>query len=230
MALSVHRLCVLAAAALLLCVDSLSRGSALHSTTRTRAASRLWSEPDLSRDQGEDVFGAKLGPLPSVSSKINFAEEKLGDVWADLWVVGAGTLGSLVAEQWKAQFPNSHVVAETRSATRHEGFVAQGIEPRLRDDRKDDERTTRCARHVLICFPPSSTAGTQDLFAELAEACRLWAGPLGGGKLVYTSSTAVYGESHGNTVTERFRCVHPSLAPLLSSSSRLLLLSLWSPH
>jgi hypothetical protein len=203
MAASVHRLCVVILAAALLCVAGLQCASA-----RQRAASLLWSDPDLSRDQGEDVFGAKMSPLPSVSSKINFAEEKLGDVWADLWVVGAGTLGSLVAEQWKAQFPDSRVVAETRSATRHEGFAAKGIEPRLRHERKDDERTTRCARHVLVCFPPSSFVGSQDLFEELAEACRLWAGPLGGGKLVYTSSTAVYGDSHGNTVTERFRCVH----------------------
>ena len=152
----------------------------------------------------EDVFGAAIGTLPTVSSKTNFPKENF-NIHTDLWIVGAGTLGSIVAQKWKEQFPTSKIIAETQTSRRHAEFTSQGIQGQTRDERSGNITTDRCAKNVLICFPPSSTGGIQDLFAELAEACRLWAGPLGGGKLLYTSSTAVYGESHGNTVTETFR-------------------------
>jgi len=69
-------------------------------------------------------------------------------------------------------------------------------------------RSARCtenelsARHVLIALPPSSAVNYVD---ELNAACRLWAGPLGNGSLVFTSSIGVYGESFGNIVNETFR-------------------------
>lgn len=157
----------------------------------------------LSDDGVDEEFGSGEGPLPSVSSKINFPEERI-NIKHDLWVVGAGTLGSLAAKQWKMQFPASRVVAETKSSTRHGELQAAGIDARLRDARVGAE-TDRSAKHVLVCFPPSIAPSAQDYNGELAEACRIWAGPKGGGRLLYTSSTAVYGESHGNTVTEAFR-------------------------
>lgn len=156
----------------------------------------------LSEDGVEEEFGSGLN-LPSVSSKINFPEERV-NIKYDLWVVGAGTLGSLAAKQWKMQFPASKVVAETKSATRHGELQAAGVDARLRDTRVELD-SDRSAKHVLVCFPPSISPSAQDYNGELAEACRIWAGPKGGGRLLYTSSTAVYGESHGNTVTETFR-------------------------
>ena len=177
---------------------------------RTATATRVHSS-SLERENesggAEDVFGGAIGPLPSVSSKINFPDATPRNVKTDLWVVGAGTLGSLAAKQWRAKFPSAKVVAETLTTTRHAEFTAVGIDARTRSSRNDDNTSEldRSAKNVLICFPPSTTASTQEFFGELAEACRLWAGPLGGGRLLYTSSTAVYGDSHGNTVTETFR-------------------------
>ena len=122
--------------------------------------------------------------------------------------MGAGTLGTLVAKQWLDKYPSDRVVAETRSTSRHAEFAAMGVSARTRDDRRDKDvaaELARSAKNVLICFPPSAGSSTQEFFEELADACRLWAGPLGGGRLLYTSSTAVYGDSHGNNVTETFR-------------------------
>lgn len=42
----------------------------------------------------EDAIGAPVGPLPSVSSRINYGSLELNPT-VDLWVVGAGTLGGL---------------------------------------------------------------------------------------------------------------------------------------
>lgn len=93
------------------------------------------------------------------------------------------------------------VVAETRTSTRHQELEALGALPLLREMRTDSE--VAVARNVLVCIPPSS-AGTAEYEGELYQACRLWAGPAYG-NLVFTSSTAVYGDSFGNTVTETFR-------------------------
>ena len=51
----------------------------------------------LGGDEGEpaeDVIGAPVGPLPSVSSRINYASVEARPT-VDLWVAGAGTLGGL---------------------------------------------------------------------------------------------------------------------------------------
>jgi hypothetical protein len=38
---------------------------------------------------------APVGPLPSVSSRINFAKEEISkNLKYDLWIVGCGTLGN----------------------------------------------------------------------------------------------------------------------------------------
>lgn len=175
-----------------------------HPQYRYRYSQPLHSTNDdtLSEDGVDEEFGSSA-PLPSVSSKVNYPVEQV-NIKYDLWVVGAGTLGSLAAKQWKAQFPQDRVVAETRSAGRHGELAAAGIDARLRDARSDAD-CVRAARHVLVCIPPSMAPSAQDYNSELAEACRLWAGPRGGGRLIYTSSTAVYGDSPGNTVTETFR-------------------------
>lgn len=189
------------------------RGMALRSTIGG-------PDDDLDNSAGPDVFGAPLGPMPTVSSKINFAKETL-NISTDLWVVGAGTMGSLLCKQWKEKFPDSKVVAETRTASRHEDLLAMGIDARVRDARSPDS-THRCAKHVVICFPPSTIKETEQYYTEITDACRLWAGPLGGGHLLYTSSTAVYGDSHGNTVDETFRCVSTSLSAAACAMASVL--------
>lgn len=46
-------------------------------------------DEDSNSEQQDDVWGAPIGPLPTVSSKINFAEDIL-NIKHDLWVVGSG--------------------------------------------------------------------------------------------------------------------------------------------
>jgi hypothetical protein len=42
----------------------------------------------------EDAINAPVGPLPSVSSRINFAKPEVSkNLKYDLWIVGTGTLG-----------------------------------------------------------------------------------------------------------------------------------------
>lgn len=53
----------------------------------------------------------------------------------DLWIVGAGTLGSLVAKQWMCDNPNAKVIAETLTTANHDILRGYGVIPRLRSDR-----------------------------------------------------------------------------------------------
>lgn len=157
-------------------------------------------------DEADDVFGAPVGPLPSVPSNINQANFDYTKIKHDLWIVGAGTLGEIVAKEWKRLHSEDIIVAETRSTSRHEKLTSYGVNPRLRVDRTDND--TRTARNVIICIPPYSSTAASDqnqYISELSDACQLWAGPLGGGSLVFTSSVSVYGDSFGNIVDENFR-------------------------
>lgn len=93
-------------------------------------------------------------------------------------------LGMLAVKQWKEMFPDSNIVAETRTDSRHAELISMGITPRLRFDRCEANDMT--ARYVLIALPPS--ANKEDYVGEISNACRLWAGPLGQGHLAFTSS------------------------------------------
>lgn len=127
----------------------------------------------------------------SVGAKINDKDTATPQVPYDLWVVGAGHLGGLVAQEWKRRYPTSSVVAETYTTARHDILRRAGAIPRLRRDRS--ERDQHTAANVVVCFPPS--AATEGKFLdEIDVACNLWAGRLvNPGILLYTSSTVVYG-------------------------------------
>eukprot|EP01041_Mallomonas_annulata_P011016 gene11017-23014_t len=160
---------------------------------------------DESNDEAEDRVGAPAeilitisGPLPSVSSRLNF-QEVVTDPKYDLWIVGAGTLGTIVAKLWKMANPESIVIAETKTNKRHDEFLAMDIIPRIRDDRNETIEAG-LARNVLICMPPS---GAAEYDKELFAGSRMWGGPTHG-NLVFTSSTVVYGDQ-SNVVNEAFR-------------------------
>lgn len=151
-------------------------------------------------DELEDAINAKVAPLPSTSSKVNFGDQTPTNIKYDLWVVGAGTLGSIAAKIWKNHFPDARVHAETKTTSRHEYLQSLDVSCSLRSDRSTADE--KCARNVLIALPPSSSA---DYIDEINVACRIWGGSLGNGNLVYTSSIGVYGDSIGNIVNEKFR-------------------------
>ena len=136
-----------------------------------------------------------------MTSKHNYGDEAPQNIAHDIWVVGAGTLGMMAVKEWICRFPASTIIAETRTDSRHAELVSMGVTPRLRSQRTEADLNT--ARYVLISLPPSSNK--EDYVGEISDACRLWAGPLGQGHLAFTSSSAVYGDSNGNTVDEVFR-------------------------
>ena len=172
--------------------------SNLRSRVRSMSIFSLSGGKDEDSDDStvDDAFGAPVGPLPSVSSKVNYQETSVEEEnLIDLWVVGCGTLGFEAVKLWMSERAKDRterlVVAETASHSRHEQilalnsnelYVGYKVEPRLRADRTDSDAAK--ARNVLICIPPSATAEYDE---ELFKACRLWAGPKYG-RLVFTSS------------------------------------------
>lgn len=172
-----------------------------HSLTSLAGGGYSLSSEEGGEEDGDDVIGKPVGPLPSVSSKLNFGDETPKNIQYDLWIAGAGTLGEIICKAYKNKFPDARIVAETLSTSRHDRLSGLGAEPRLREQRSESDFKT--ARNLVIAIPPSASAKAYvDL---ISDASQLWAGPLGGGTMVFTSSLAVYGDSHGNIVNEEFR-------------------------
>lgn len=137
----------------------------------------------------------------------------------DLLILGAGTLGTLVAARWLTAArppggaaPPVRVVAETRTRWRHDRLAALGAVPRTRADADAaatavdaspgvdrDGNSGCCFPNVVFCMPPSAS---DDYAAETARAVASWAGSQGGGRLVFTSSTSALAENGGATITE----------------------------
>ncbi len=115
----------------------------------------------------------------------------------DLWVCGAGTLGQLVCEQYKKHYPSATVVGETNTAKRHDYLSSIGVLARERGTRS--EKDFQSAKNLVICIPPT---GIDNYANEIRETIKVWKGPSHGGKLVFTSSVGVYGETNGLTVDE----------------------------
>lgn len=101
-----------------------------------------------------------------------------------LVIVGAGTLGTLVAQQWQKLHPSSKIFGLTRTATRHEQLRSMGVFPILKDGAEAELEGG--APFVLYCAPPS---GSNDYAADVSAASSLWNGV---GSFLFTSSSAVY--------------------------------------
>jgi nucleoside-diphosphate-sugar epimerase len=123
---------------------------------------------------------------------------------SDLLIIGAGALGRRVGRLWRAHHRQASVLAETRSGQSHSTVREEGMIPRLRS-----APDPPAMPHVLFSVPPSSQ---DDYAAEAARAASLWRGE---GRLLITSSTAVYAEEDGG------RCVEGS--PLARSPRALRL-------
>ncbi|CAI7796772.1 unnamed protein product [Closterium sp. NIES-54] len=111
-----------------------------------------------------------------------------------LLIVGAGTLGSLVAQQWQQRFPGAKVYGQTRSDTRHEQLRSMGVFPILRD--VSDDAITGGVPFVIFCAPPG---GSQDYEGDVRAAAALWNGT---GAFLFTSSSAVYAVSDNSFCPE----------------------------
>lgn len=177
----------------------------------------------LEEFEDETIVGAPVGPLPSVSCRINWKQQQL-NITKDLWIVGAGTLGEYIAKEYLSKQLNMQlpVVTETLSENRHPKLLSLGSEVRLRCNRcKEDYRS---AKSVIICIPPSRSKDS-DYIGEIFDAIQLWAGPNGGGSLIFTSSISVYGDSLGNIVDENFRLDTRSLksTQMISAEEQVLL-------
>jgi nucleoside-diphosphate-sugar epimerase len=122
----------------------------------------------------------------------------------DLWIVGAGNLGSRIAKHYRSRDSGSpaQIVTEvSRSQHRLLELADCGFQSRLRESRSA-VLDVKSSKDVVICIPPSMTAPQTAYSEEVAAACDLWMGPAGGGKLVFTSSVGVYGDVDG-TVDEQ---------------------------
>jgi hypothetical protein len=158
----------------------------------------LTSAYSMVDDTGDDIIGQPPGVLPAASSRTNFATHS-PNIKYDVWIVGAGTLGELLIKALQSK-GTYKIIGETKSIDDGATITSLGAEHRARDARTSHDDGS--ARNVVICLPPSCA---QDYTEEVHAATRLWAGPQGGGNLVYTSSIEVYGESSGNIVDEKFR-------------------------
>ncbi|GAB0490191.1 hypothetical protein MMPV_001423 [Pyropia vietnamensis] len=138
----------------------------------------------------------------------------------DLLILGAGTLGTLVAARWLTAVPppggdapRVRVVAETRTRGRHDRLAALGAVPRTRADADAAAATANASSDadgsgssgdrfpfVVFSMPPSGSA--EDYAAEAARAVASWMGPAGGGRLIFTSSTSALAEKGGAIITE----------------------------
>ena len=120
-------------------------------------------------------------------------------------IIGAGHLGARVADLWARRSVDSRVLAETNSSPAGGLLLDDYIVHRFRTD-----PDPRPSSYVLFSVPPSSVQEYRD---EAARAVRLWNG---GGRLLMTSSTGVYGEANGGV------CIEES--PLSSSERARILL------
>ncbi|NUQ62267.1 MAG: SDR family oxidoreductase [Pirellulales bacterium] len=121
-------------------------------------------------------------------------------------IFGCGYLGHRVASRWLAD--GGDVVAVTRSARRAAEFQSEGLRPVLADvTRPDSLAGLPAADTVLyaIGYDRQSEASRHEVYADGLRAA-LRALPPETGRIIYVSSTGVYGDSEGRLVDEDSPC------------------------
>eukprot|EP00903_Cladosiphon_okamuranus_P018643 g17158.t1 len=112
----------------------------------------------------------------------------------DLFVVGAGFLGKIIGRKWHEEHPEATMYGETRSYTRHQDRMPEGMTHVRRKFR--DEKEIKCP-NVVFCANPG---GNHDYALEVFRAREeVWDGT---GMFIFTSSGSVYAETKGGVVTE----------------------------
>lgn len=121
-----------------------------------------------------------------------------------LLVVGAGVLGRLAAQEWRALNPNSdqlvYGVTRTRvDEERETAMLAEGIKHRYRSDVEADVRCGTRWPYVLFSASPG---GNDDYASAVASALKYWDTAAPDACFVLTSSAGVYSEDNGGVVSE----------------------------
>ncbi len=121
-------------------------------------------------------------------------------------IVGCGYLGLRVARRWASQ--GDTVYAVTRSAARADEWRALGLQPIIADVTDPGSlRDLPVAETVLFAVGYDRSAGKAigevyvDGLRHLLDAL-----PAGTGRVIYISSTGVYGECDGDWVDESTEC------------------------
>ncbi|GJP46430.1 hypothetical protein CLOM_g5717 [Closterium sp. NIES-68] len=175
------------------------------------AASRRQSTSAASppTKSGMAAAATSTSAAASVAASVAAAADgaSLDSIEKTLLIVGAGTLGSLVAQQWQQRYPGAKVYGQTRSDTRHEQLRSMGVFPILRD--VSDEALAGGVPFVIFCAPPG---GSQDYEGDVRAAAALWNGT---GAFLFTSSSAVY------AVTDNSFCPEGAPTVPLGSSPRV---------
>lgn len=117
-------------------------------------------------------------------------------------IAGCGYLGRRVARMWLEQ--EDAVSALTRSSSRAAEFVSAGIEPVVGDVTASTTLAALPAADVLlfaIGFDRSAAPSKQQVYVDgLRNTLRAMEGRVG--RVLYVSSTSVYGQSDGSWVDE----------------------------
>ncbi|KAG6435482.1 hypothetical protein SASPL_100356 [Salvia splendens] len=99
----------------------------------------------------------------------------------DLFIVGPGVLGRIIAEKWREEHPSSQIYGQTLTSNHHEELKKMGITPSLKET-----KVTHKFPYVIFCAPPSRNV---DYPGEVREATLNWNGE---GCFLFTSSSAPY--------------------------------------
>lgn len=128
--------------------------------------------------------------------------QEMGALAASVLIVGLGYLGRVAAARW--QECGSQVYATTRSAERAEALRGRGISP-VRWDVLTGGDELPAVDIVLYCvgFDRQQAASMREVYVGGLQ--RTLAALPAPGRLLYTSSTGVYGDCGGRWVTEADR-------------------------
>ena len=124
----------------------------------------------------------------------------------DRLIVGGGYLGLRVARRWRDR--GERVAVVTRSPSRAEKLAAEGFAPLVADVTQATSLVALpCAKTVLfsVGYDPGGGKSIEEVYAAGLRNV-LDALPNATGRLIYISSTGVYGDSAGDWVDEDSPC------------------------
>ena len=121
---------------------------------------------------------------------------------SDLIVVGAGTLGKLVARSWKAKNPSAKITLKFRSVDKERNALLELEGFNIISKEKGEEEK---APLVVFCAPPTGNENYADDIKQSLEnhwdTGEKWK-ETGTAVFVFTSAGSVYAENSGGVVDE----------------------------